>query len=600
MHPTLATNSGTLVNALLHHIENFSEDSEDSDDPNGLAGFSGVGAAHWVSGKTALAYAISFTNEPAATASAQQVVVTDMIDPNSDLNTLQLTSIGLVGIQVPISPTFLPAVGTNEFATNVDLRPAQNLLVNVDAKLDPASRILTWTFTSVDPNTGQLPLDASVGFLPHGASGNVFFTVNPKPGLPTGSQIIDQATIVFDTNAPMSTPVWINSIDDTAPVSSVGPLPAAVSPSFTVNWAGSDLGSGIQDFTIYVSDNGGPFIPFQTNTTATSAVFMGQTGHTYGFYSISRDLVGNTEPPKTAAEATTRAGSGIDDIPPITTVASSPQPNAAGWNNSNVTVTLTSNDNLGGSGVKQLIYSVAGAQSIPSTTVNGSSASFTISTEGISTITFFGTDNAGNVEAANTLTIRLDKTPPTITGARTPTANANGWNNSTVTVSFQCADTLSGLAAGSPPAPTILSREGAGQSVSGTCTDVAGNSVTSTVSGINIDKTPPTVACSASPNTLWPPNNKLMPVNVPVTVADSLSGSAGFNLVSVTSNEADSGQGDIQGFVSGAPSTSGQLRAQRLGSGTGRIYTFNYSGTDRAGNAASCTATVTVPHDQGK
>jgi 23S rRNA pseudouridine1911/1915/1917 synthase len=33
VHPTLATNSGTLVNALLHHIENLAEDSDDPDRP---------------------------------------------------------------------------------------------------------------------------------------------------------------------------------------------------------------------------------------------------------------------------------------------------------------------------------------------------------------------------------------------------------------------------------------------------------------------------------------------------------------------------------------------------------------------------------------
>jgi len=107
------------------------------------------------------------------------------------------------------------------------------------------------------------------------------------------------------------------------------------------------------------------------------------------------------------------------------------------------------------------------------------------------------------------------------------------------------------------------------------------------------------VACSVTPNVLWPPNNKLVPVNATVTVTDSLSGSAGFSLLSVTSNEPDSGQGDIQGFVNGTPSVAGQLRAQRTGSGTGRVYTLTYGGTDQAGNSATCTTTVTVPHDQG-
>jgi hypothetical protein len=278
----------------------------------------------------------------------------------------------------------------------------------------------------------------------------------------------------------------------------------------------------------------------------------------------------------------------------------SPQPNSAGWNNSNVTITLNSTDNeSGGTGVKQITYSAIGAQTFVPTVAPGPTASFTISTEGITTIAFFGTDNAGNTEIAKTITIELDKTPPTITGSRTPAPNTNGWNNTDVTVSFNCSDSLSGVASSSPPAATVLSKEGVSQSVTGTCQDLAGNSATATVQGINIDKTPPNVSCSASPNILWPPNHKLVPINVSVNVSDSLSGPAGFVLTSLTSNEPDDPQSAIQGFFIGATSINGLLRAERLGSGNGRIYTFIYTGMDRAGNSAACNTSVSVPHDQG-
>ena len=56
---------------------------------------------------------------------------------------------------------------------------------------------------------------------------------------------------------------------------------------------------------------------WQQNSSATSATFTEQVGRTYGFYSIARDLAGNTELPKTAAEATTVA----DIVPPVTAVA---------------------------------------------------------------------------------------------------------------------------------------------------------------------------------------------------------------------------------------------------------------------------------------
>jgi hypothetical protein len=106
----------------------------------------------------------------------------------------------------------------------------------------------------------------------------------------------------------------------------------------------------------------------------------------------------------------------VDRTPPVTTATTSPGPNANGWNNTPVTVTLTSTDNEpGGTGVKQITYSATGGQTIASTVVNGASASFTISTEGITTISFFGTDNAGNIEKPRSVTIKLDSTPPSIT-----------------------------------------------------------------------------------------------------------------------------------------------------------------------------------------
>ena len=68
------------------------------------------------------------------------------------------------------------------------------------------------------------------------------------------------------------------------PVSRVSPLPAAeTSPNFLVHWCGTDTGYGIEFYTIYVSDNGGP-VPWLTQTAATQPWYPGFLGHTYGFY----------------------------------------------------------------------------------------------------------------------------------------------------------------------------------------------------------------------------------------------------------------------------------------------------------------------------
>ena len=84
------------------------------------------------------------------------------------------------------------------------------------------------------------------------------------------------------------------------------PLPASVSNGFTLNLSGTDVGSGIGSYAIYISTDGGLFVPYITNTPLTSVVATPlAVNHTYRFYSIARDAVGNEEPAKTAAEAVT-------------------------------------------------------------------------------------------------------------------------------------------------------------------------------------------------------------------------------------------------------------------------------------------------------
>jgi len=179
-----------------------------------------------------------------------------------------------------------------------------------------------------------------------------------------------------------------------------------------------------------------------------------------------------------------------DSTPPTTTCSQNPPANANGWNNTNVTVSLTAVDNQGGSGVKEIRYSVNGGAE---TIVSGATASFALSADGTYNISYYAKDNTGNTEAAKSYTVKIDKTPPTITASRTPGANANGWNNTDVVVHFGASDTLSGIDIDTVTPDATISTEGADQSVTGTATDKAGNSASATVAGISIDKTVPTV-----------------------------------------------------------------------------------------------------------
>lgn len=276
-----------------------------SNDPNDKVGGNGSGTSRWLSGNESLRYTAFFENKPTATADAQDVVIIDQLDLSKiDLATLSLSPITFVDKLVTPLPNFNPLLGSNEFNAQVDLRPSRNLIVKINAAVNPQTGVLTWRFNTIDPNTGQPP--PLEGFLKPGEGGSVSFTVMPKQDLPTGMQVRNKASIVFDFNAPLETPEWFNTFDRSKPVSRVLALSAIQAlPSFTVKWGGTDDGAGIQDYTVYVSEDGQPFIPWLVNRATTEAVFQGQPGKRYAFYSVARDLVANVESAKMAAEAVT-------------------------------------------------------------------------------------------------------------------------------------------------------------------------------------------------------------------------------------------------------------------------------------------------------
>lgn len=119
------------------------------------------------------------------------------------------------------------------------------------------------------------------------------------------------------------------------------------------------------------------------------------------------------------------------------------------------------------------------------------------------------------------------------------------------------------------------------------------------------DTTPPVISgLPAQGCTLWPPNHQMETVAT-VSAADSESGVVSFN-VAVTSNEAQNGLGDGDAFPdmvvtgTGLQPRSIQLRAERSGLGTGRVYTIVATAVDGAGNTATRTASCTVPHSMGR
>ncbi|HEX8117472.1 MAG TPA: pectinesterase family protein, partial [Pyrinomonadaceae bacterium] len=174
-----------------------------------------------------------------------------------------------------------------------------------------------------------------------------------------------------------------------------------------------------------------------------------------------------------------------DAVAPVTTATLSQAANANGWHNADVTLTLSAADNEGGSGLRELVYSVNGVFAHA-----GAAASVPVTTEGTTTVVFYSKDRAGNTEAPQTVVVKLDKTAPVIGEVTRTTPNANGWNNTDVFAQYTATDSGSGFESGASLSDSLtFSNEGAGQSQAIEVIDLAGNSASKVVGGVNIDKT---------------------------------------------------------------------------------------------------------------
>ncbi|OQY03290.1 MAG: hypothetical protein B6I22_11950 [Desulfobacteraceae bacterium 4572_123] len=266
----------------------------------------GFGAEGFISSDTTILYTILFENVATATAAAQEVTVTDQLSDKLDWSTFQFIGMGFNKVDIEVPP------GLQSFTREGITVATDTYPVKVHAELDRATGIVSWEITSVDPSTGDLPADPFAGFLPpnddeHRGDGYLTFTIRPKAVQEGTDPISNQASIVFDVNPEILTPIVINTIDDEPPASFVNALPAFSLPKFEVQWSGNDgSGSGSALYTIYVQDNTGGFQPWLTSTTETAAMFYGLPGHSYAFYSIATDNAGHVEAAPSAPDATTQ------------------------------------------------------------------------------------------------------------------------------------------------------------------------------------------------------------------------------------------------------------------------------------------------------
>ena len=111
-----------------------------------------------------------------------------------------------------------------------------------------------------------------------------------------------------------------------------------------------------------------------------------------------------------------------------------------------------------------------------------------------------------------------------------------------------------------------------------------------------VDSTGPDISLQASPDVLWPPNNKMVEVVIGVEVEDQCDPDPVCEIVAVSSNEEERKR-EIDWLIH--DDLTVELRAQRDGKGIDRHYDVTVECGDAHGNSSQSTVTVTVPHDQG-
>ena len=265
-------------------------------DPNDIYGPVGYGNANWIAAKE-MQFQVVCENIPEENiAHAAMVTITQQIDASYDYSTFRLGDMMIAGNYISIGGN------VQSYKGRVDWTRTLGVWVDVNAWFDADTGIVTWEFAAIDPETGYVVTDPFTGLLapnfnPPEGDGGVYYYVAPKSTATTGTEIKAEASIVFDYNEPIATPTLTYTLDVDAPEAVVKSMAAESSSRYLyVAWEGSDVGSGVDYYNIFVSIDGGEWQLWQNGIAATSALYTVAEGeHTYAFFAQGVDHVGNAE-----------------------------------------------------------------------------------------------------------------------------------------------------------------------------------------------------------------------------------------------------------------------------------------------------------------
>src|SRR5712671_2830737 len=319
----------------------------------------------------------------------------------------------------------------------------------------------SFTFTVVSP----LAISALISPLPN-ANGwnntNVTISYACSGGVPPvqcpGSQIVTTeganqllTATATDANGNHASVAVTLNIDKTNPGITASVTPAAVNGVVTI--------PAVVSFTCSDALSGTAICPASINVTT-----AGANEH---FSGTATDKAGNS--------ASTTLTLNVQQTQLSVTASAAPPANAAGWNNADVTLT----------------YTCAGG--VPPVQCP---ATQTVTLEGANqVVSSTATDAAGQTASAST-TLNIDKTPPTITATVAPAPGANGVITAPAVITFACNDGLAGIDI--CPSPINVTTAGAGQAFSGSTTDKAGNTASTSVT-LSVQLTPLSVSATGAP-----------------------------------------------------------------------------------------------------
>ena len=275
-------------------------------DPNEMTGYEAPSGSRYMRDDiVTVGYDIEFENDPEiANSAAHCIVIENQLDPTKfNLKSFTPKEITLSGKKVELD-------GSKSFVKTLDLRPEIDAIAELQCAYNVQTGLIRWTFTSLDPMTMEPTDDIMQGVLPvnhDGKSGigNVTYMVDLLKSFPDGTQIPNKASIIFDTNEPIETPLWVNTIDAVCPEGRVTEAVLANDSTATIRCEGSDARSGVWKYEVYVQYGSGELWEKVGECPADSAEisFRVYDGMDYGFCALAVDSAGNVEVKEMAREA---------------------------------------------------------------------------------------------------------------------------------------------------------------------------------------------------------------------------------------------------------------------------------------------------------